>query len=156
MDITTLTSTPYDFIYNNLSDEEGVKHIAYLDTRGITTCGIGHNCSENPTTDIIGRNVKVGQSITSSEIQTLFNHDIQKVLLQLQDLSFFKNLTFCQQYVLISMTFNMGYDGLIKFQHFLNALENKCIQTAKDELKNSLWYKQVGDRGQKLVNMISL
>ena len=154
IDLNQYTSVPYEFIYENLSEEEGIRTVAYLDTRGITTCGIGHSCQATPTKPLIGRDIKVGLSITYAEIEILFNHDIQKVLQSLQSLSFFKSLSESQQYVLISMTFNLGFEGLLKFKQFLSALENHDIQKAKEELADSTWAKQVPNRLKKLQGMI--
>jgi lysozyme len=154
MDVSNYTQVPYDSIYANLKDEEGERLVAYTDTRGYTTVGIGHCCSSNPVKPIIGRDVKVGQSISPIESEKIFNHDLLGVLNDLQKLSFFKSLTESQQYVLISLAWNLGFPGLTKFRHFLDALEAHEVDEAVKELKNSRWFHQVPNRANKLIKLL--
>lgn len=150
-----LTSVPYDSIDTNLSDEEGRKEVAYLCSAGHCTVGVGRNTQANPTLPDIGRNVKVGQSITNSEIDYLLQVDIAKVLRQLnENIPNFAQYSSAQQYVLISLCFNLGWHGLSQFKRFLSALEKGDINKAIEELNNSLWYKQVGRRGIKLCSIL--
>ena len=154
MDISQYTDVPYEYVYEQLVDEEGVRSVAYIDTRGYTTLGIGHCCSSNPTKPILGRNVKVGQAITHDEVVKLFDHDLADVLNSLLNLPWFKTLTHNQQYVCISLVFNLGYGGLLKFKRFLEALEAGEIKQAAAELRDSKWFKQVGRRGVKLTHLL--
>jgi lysozyme len=154
MDVSEYTQAPYEYIQTNLIEDEGIKYVGYLDTRGITSCGIGHNCQTNPTTPIIGRNIKVGMKLSHDEVIKLYDHDLKNVLARLQSLPFFKSLTENQAMVLISMTFNMGYDGLLKFRDFLEAIEAHDIQNAQKEMLDSKWAKQVPTRCKKLVKLL--
>ena len=156
MDISQYTNVPYEYIYENLSEEEGEKLVAYTDTRGYTTVGIGHCCSSNPIKLIIGREIKVGQSITPEESKKIFDHDLVNVLSDLQKLDFFKSLSEHEQYVLIDLTFNLGYAGLLKFKHFLEAMREHDNKSAIAELKNSAWFHQVGRRAQYLINLLEV
>ena len=153
--VLAMTSVPYDIILDNLIEEEGKKEVCYLCTTGHKTIGIGRNLSIKPSLPSIGRQVKVGQSITEEEIEILFHGDLIEALHPLIKLPFWKELSPAQQYVLISMNFNLGYRGLNKFKKFLAAIEHKNTILAIQELKNSKWFSQVGHRGPKLVQVLS-
>jgi hypothetical protein len=53
------------------------------------------------------------------------------------------------------MAFNMGEVRLSKFVKFKSALENYDFSNAVKEMKNSKWYSQVKNRGERLVSIIS-
>lgn len=55
------------------------------------------------------------------------------------------------QSVLVDIIYNLGYDRLKKFVNTLAAFKEHDWQEAADGLRQSLWFKQVGERGQELV-----
>ena len=52
------------------------------------------------------------------------------------------------------MAFNLGPHGLGEFEDFRKALMNKDYQTAANEMIDSKWHGQVGNRSIELENMI--
>ena len=48
------------------------------------------------------------------------------------------------------MCFNLGYPRLSKFKKFLAAARNEDWETAADEMMDSKWATQVGDRAVRL------
>jgi len=56
--------------------------------------------------------------------------------------------------VLIDMCFNLGMAGLLGFQKMIEALERGYYERAADEMVNSRWYGQVGERGRRLEAMM--
>jgi lysozyme len=44
------------------------------------------------------------------------------------------------------MAFNLGSEGLSKFQKTIEAIENGDFDKAAEEMGDSLWAEQVGDR----------
>ena len=64
----------------------------------------------------------------------------------------FEELPKLAQNVIIDMSFNLGLPKLNKFKELRKALLVKDYSTAADEMVNSKWYKQVGDRSKKLVD----
>ena len=56
------------------------------------------------------------------------------------------------QSISINMAFNLGPNKLGQFQKLKAGLDQKDYKTAANEMKNSKWYGQVGDRSKRLVN----
>ena len=56
-----------------------------------------------------------------------------------------------RQVILIDLSFNLGYTRLSAFKNTIAAVNARNWETAADELKNSSWYKQVGNRGVRNV-----
>lgn len=158
-----------DRLRSQLILEEDLRLVAYDDAtgkpvppdgtcRGKLTIGVGRNLEANPFTEaemaIIGHD---GRSlpITHDQAIMLLDDDIKTVCGQLDyRLPWWAHLDEIRGRVLIDLCFNMGIVALIGFQHFLTALRAGDYDTAADELKNSLWYNQVGSRGLRLVAMV--
>ena len=143
-------------VQEELEEEEGVKYYAYLDTVKILTVGIGHNLIANPSKPIIGRAITVvGQKVTEKEVEQLFNYDLQNVMKDLdKHLVWWRELDDVRQYVLISLCFNLGIHGLLKFKNTLHFYKLGMYSQAADNLKQSKWYKQVKTRGVKLIRLL--
>lgn len=56
--------------------------------------------------------------------------------------------------VLIDMTYNMGITKLKKFKKMIAAIEQEDWKEAAAQMKDSAWYKQVGNRSKKLHKMM--
>ena len=50
--------------------------------------------------------------------------------------------------------FNLGYDRLSKFKKFLYALKKGLYEDAANEMLDSLWAKQVGNRATQLAALM--
>ena len=130
-----------------LAIDEGKRLAAYLDTVGVLTVGIGHNCVALPVTGV----TKPGDTITDETCSKLFRDDIQESIDQLdKHLSWWRNLDDVRQNVLANMTFNMGINTLLQFRNTLKFIESGAYAFAADGMANSLWAKQVGDRSKRL------
>lgn len=57
--------------------------------------------------------------------------------------------------VLVDMSFNLGYNRLSKFKKLKSALIEKDYAEASEEMKDSRWYHQVGNRSKELVNYMN-
>ena len=58
------------------------------------------------------------------------------------------------QIVLVDMAFNLGDNGLGKFVKFRKALMRYDYKSAADEMIDSKWYYQVGNRSKELVQIV--
>ena len=67
-----------------------------------------------------------------------------------EKLDWWRELDAARQRALISMGFNLGIYGLLKFEKTLNALKNKRWVEASDEMMDSKWASQVGRRAEML------
>ncbi len=124
-----------------LIQHEGLKLKPYRCTAGKLTIGVGRNLED--------------KGLTKSEALFLLTNDVleAKSLCQ-QAFSFFDELTPVRQEVLIEMAFNLGINGLKKFQKCLTALEKKEYQKAGQEMLNSSWAKQVKTRAKTLAHLM--
>jgi lysozyme len=124
-------------IADQLRRDEGVRNFPYVDTVGKITIGIGRNL-----TDL---------GISENGIQLFYQEDFDRINNQVQArLPYFQALDPVRQGVLINMAFNMGFNGLEKFQNMLTAFAKGDWEVAASEMMNSAWAGQVKDRATRL------
>ena len=123
-------------------DGEGLKLKVYRCSRGYLTIGRGRNLET--------------KGISLAEADHLFNNDLEDARCSVyRALPWAMFLDEVRLAILYDMAFNLGTAGLLQFKRMLFALERKNYQTAAMEMINSKWYKQVGRRGPRLVNMMA-
>ena len=66
----------------------------------------------------------------------------------------FPSLTDDRQRAIINMVFNLGLTKLLHFKKFLAAMEAGDYETAGKEMLDSKWARQVGNRSDRLEQMI--
>ena len=59
-----------------------------------------------------------------------------------------------RQYVLVDMTFNLGFNRLLLFKKMLSYIGTGCYKHAAAELLNSNYAKQVGTRAERLARTL--
>jgi lysozyme len=85
----------------------------------------------------------------------LYNHSLTQAWYDVTDLvPDFQQLPINAQRVLLDMSYNLGKPRLAGFKNMLSAVQQRDFQKAADEMVDSLWYDQVGDRGKNLVKMM--
>jgi lysozyme len=130
-----------DKLIEELRRDEGVRNTVYLDSLGIETIGVGRNL--------------VDRGLSDDEIDHLLANDIKDFTKEAQELvSCFDMLTDARQRVLVNMCFNLGKSRLSKFKNMLAAIEKSDYATAADEMMNSRWARQVGNRAERLRKMM--
>lgn len=130
-----------------LAIDEGKRLKAYLDTEGILTVGLGHNCKAAPVAGVS----KVGDSITEETCSELFAADIADVVAQLDArLPWWRNMDDARQNVLANMAFNLGIGTLLTFKNTLAAMERGDYAAAAAGMAASKWASQVGARAARL------
>ena len=135
-----------------LMPEEGLKLHVYDDATGQPIIA-GSTVVGNPTIGI-GRNL-AGRGITKDEANYLCTDDIVLVEDQLDGtLPWWRDLSPLRQMQMVDLCFNMGLATLTTFHEFLGAMERGDWQDAVDDLKNSLWWHQVGQRGPMIADRI--
>lgn len=113
-----------------------------------------YRCPSGYLTIGYGRNLET-KGITIDEAEFLLNNDVNETIESLMNaIDFFIMLPEPAQEVLVDMAFNMGITKLLTFTKFLNALKEKNWLKAAEEMENSKWYKQVGNRAKELVKII--
>jgi lysozyme len=112
-----------------------------------------YKCSAGKLTIGIGRNL-VDRGITREEAIYLAKNDIQGIKQALVLNHWYATLDPIRQKVIIDMAFNIGINGLLKFEKMILAIERRDFVKAADEMLDSLWAKQVGERAKRLAEMM--
>jgi len=144
-------------LFIELSYDEGIRLDVYNDSVGIPTVGIGFNLKAHNTFPIIGRTVtKVGETITLEECMSLFHWSLDTVIKELEQYEpvLMSKLSAIRKRALINLCFNLGITRLLQFKNALYYLSIGNYIKAAQQLKQSKWYKQLGKRGLRIVNMI--
>ncbi|WMM36554.1 lysozyme [Pseudoalteromonas phage PS_L5] len=120
-----------------LKKHEGLKLKPYTDTVGKLTLGIGRNLED--------------KGITEQEALFMLNNDVGYFYKKItKELPWIKNLDDARQNVLVNMAFNLGVNGLLSFKNMLTAVATCNFKLASEEMLNSKWAKQVGNRAVEL------
>ena len=120
---------------------EGVRNKVYKDHLGIETIGVGRNL--------------VDRGLSDEEVDYLLTNDITIVENELDNgLSWWRDLDEVRQRALAALAFNMGLQRLHGFVKMLDALQRRDYHAAADELLDSKYAKQVGERSNRVAEMI--
>jgi lysozyme len=121
----------------DLRRHEGFVPTVYEDSVGVPTIGYGRNLKD------------VG--ITDAEAEVLLENDIRAAAENAHvAVSNFGLLTDVRREVVVNMIFNLGLTRFRKFHLFLGALAEEDWERAADEMLDSRWAQQVGQRAQEL------
>lgn len=138
-------------LQKQLELDEGVVYRIYLDHLGYATFGIGHLITDkDPEKD-----QPVYTSVTKERVAEAFKCDVSisiaecKVLYKKWD-EFPDEV----QEILVNMMFNLGRPRLTKFKNMKKAIDMHLWTVAAVEGRDSLWYRQVGDRAERLMRRL--
>ncbi len=127
--------------------EEGRRSVAYLDSRGFWSNGIGHKYTD-------GLNHE-GEEWSDAQIDSQFAQDYGDAFRGVVGaLPWFVDLDDVRQAVVISMCFQMGLRGLLEFQHTLQALRDQRWNDAAGGIRDSMWHKQTFARAERAARAI--
>tara|TARA_R110000782_G_scaffold47256_4_gene104054 strand:+ start:10548 stop:10952 length:405 start_codon:yes stop_codon:yes gene_type:complete len=124
-------------LQEDLIRHEGYRKHLYEDTEGHLTIGVGYNIDEKGLPDYI---IKLLLSDTIIEAKT----ELARIYPTYQSLSRIR------QDVLINMIFNLGAPRFQTFKKLWAALGNNDFDAAADEMLDSKWADQVGNRAIEL------
>lgn len=124
-----------------LRNQEDYRQYPYLDTTGHMTIGIGRNLSD--------------RGISLIEAFEMLDNDIDYFEGRLSNaLPWFDALDSTRKIVLINMCFNLGTKGFFSFKKMLQCVSEQDFMNAADEMLNSLWAEQVGERACVLADIM--
>ncbi len=124
-----------------LVQHESYRQFPYADITGHLTVGIGRNLTD--------------RGISTTEAFYLLDDDIMYFSAKLAHfLQCFNQLDENRQIALIDMCFNVGIQGFLGFKKMVAALESHDYERAANEMMDSKWAEQVGDRATTLANII--
>jgi lysozyme len=117
--------------------DEGLRLQPYTDSVGKLTIGVGRNLTDT--------------GITRAEALVLLEHDLTTAETAVcQRWPWAERLDPARLAVLVNMALNLGPGGLGTFRRALAALQRADYARAADELLDSQWAAQVGDRARRL------
>jgi len=128
-------------VKNTLKRHEGVRKTLYTCSSGYPTVGVGHNLQTNPLSDLA--------------IDRILMDDIASTILDCGgSIKGFSKYPIPVQEALINLVFNMGISKVLQFKRTLKYLQGGYWIAAADELLDSNYAKQVGQRAIEVSNMI--
>lgn len=114
-----------------------------------------YRCTAGKLTIGVGRNLE-DRGITAEESAYLLLNDVRAVEQGLaKALPWFTQLDDVRQRVLLDMAFNLGLQGLLEFRRTLDAVRSGRYQQAAGMMLESKWAGQVGQRAQRLSQMMA-
>ena len=123
-------------LVEDLIRHEGYRRHLYEDTEGVMTIGVGYNIEEKGLPDYI--------------IRLLLDDSIKEARSELSRIAPDLHLSRPRQDVLLNMLYNMGAPRLLTFKKMWKAIEDNDFDTAADEMLDSKWADQVGQRAIEL------
>lgn len=114
-----------------------------------------YRCSQSKITIGVGRNIDpTGIGLSDDEIDYLLDNDIARCITELDQFSWFENLSETRRFAVIDMNFNLGITRFKGFKKAIAAMSISDFDTAADEFFDSRWAKQVGNRAITICEMI--
>jgi len=133
-------------IKEDLVKHEGCKTEVYLCSEGIPTAGIGHMLLE-----VDG--LEVGDDVPMEAVLEWFDSDYKEAVTDCCAVFLnFGSLPDQVKRVLVNMAFNLGRNRLSKFKNMVTAVNEGNWIKAANEMVDSRWYNQVGNRSVELEN----
>jgi len=128
-------------LYVLLKKHEDERKYPYVDTVGKITIGIGRNLTD--------------RGLSPEEIRFLFLNDVNGAWQECEaHIPGFADMSSPRKYAFVDIMFNMGWPRFSKFTDTLAATAAKDWDKVADELADSKWDKQVGNRADELQDMI--
>ena len=138
-------------VFEQLKIDEGVEYEIYNDHLGYPTFGVGHLIIESD--EEYGQ--PVGTGVTEERVKECFESDLDTAIGECHHLygeGDFGSLPDEVQQSLVNMMFNMGRTRLSKFKNFNAAIAEGDWKRAAVEGRDSLWYRQVTNRAERLMS----
>jgi lysozyme len=119
---------------------EGKRSLPYECSAGKISVGVGRNLEDNPLTD--------------DEIMYLLRNDITRSENELNRYSWFRMMDDARRDACINLVFNLGLTRFRQFKRMIKAFEDRDYERAADELLDSKYAFQVGQRAKELSDII--
>jgi len=125
-------------IERQIVEHEGFVSTAFRGPEGALLIGYGRNLES--------------KGMTKGEARTLLINDIRDCESDLFKIfgDSFESMSLDRHNALIDMRYTLGATGFRTFNKMIKAVKNKNYPLAAKEIKNSLWYTQVGSRGDDI------
>ena len=126
-------------LIESIKRHEGFRDRVYLDSEGKPTCGWGHH-------------LWVGSKVPLIACEEFFKQDVAAAMSAYQTILPYlrKRLNTVRARVIVEMIFNMNISKVLQFREMWTAIEEGNFDKAADEMLNSKWASQVGQRASHL------
>jgi lysozyme len=132
-------------LVRQLKGDEGVKPCVYRDSLGFWTIGVGRLVDAS----------KPGAGLRPDEITYLLNNDIDDRIDALtRALPWFQDLDDVRKGVLLNMAFQLGTEGLLRFERTLALVKDGKYENAAAAMLQSLWAKQTPERAKRMADQM--
>ena len=138
-------------VQEQLAIDEGVVHAVYLDHLGYPTFGIGHLIREEDPE----YGLEVDTPVSEERVTEAFQAELDIAISECKALyDQWDDFPGEVQEILVNMMFNLGRTRLSKFKNMRKAIDNEDWATAAVEGRDSRWYRQVGNRAERLMTRL--
>jgi len=136
-------------VFEQLKIDEGVVYEIYEDHLGYPTFGVGHLV----LADDEEHGQPVGTPVSEERVAACFEKDLDTAIAECIVLYGEDYETFPPevQEIVVNMLFNLGRPRLSKFKNFNKKLVERDWAGAAPEGRDSIWYRQVGNRAERLM-----
>lgn len=113
-----------------------------------------YRCPAGKLTIGYGRNLE-DKGITEAEAEFMLDNDINVIIRACKEtFSWFIFLDNVRQAVIVDMIYNLGLGGFLGFKNTIAAIREKDWNRAADNMLQSKWASQVGNRALELAEMM--
>lgn len=136
---------------------EGIRQIAYRDSLGLWTIGVGHllNAVRDARLPPALRDAVAARRLTGAQVAELFEIDLREhTEALLTYYPWIQDLDEVRRAVLLDMAFNMGPAFLAGWPNFVLQLRHGNWQGAATNMRGTRWAKQVKGRAERLARMV--
>ncbi len=136
---------------------EGKRNHKYYDSLGVPTIGVGFNLQRSDATEILKSLGAIppydfiDDKIVYALLDISINEALGNVRLLFND---FDKHPKQVRLVLADMMFNLGPSRFSNFKKMIKAVNSRDYNSAANEMVDSKWYSQVGNRSKKLVELM--
>ena len=141
--------TGMDDVKKMIIRHEGWKNKAYKDSLGKWTIGVGHLIGDGSSPGEYE-----GKTLSNNEVYNLFEQDFAKHVNIAKKTPGYNKANIQGKGAMIDLAYNMG-QWWDKWPNTAKKLIAADFKGAAEDLQNSKWYTQVGQRGAQIVSMIA-
>lgn len=131
-------------VYELIAKEEGFRERPYLCSEGYPTVGYGQRIGPL-WADLSMYEITIPEPVA----KLLLQHKVQKIADRLANESFYLQCNCARAAALISMAYQIGVSGLLKFRKMIAAIENNDWDSAAREALDSRWAVQTPERAKR-------
>lgn len=145
----------YDLTREMIKRHEGLRLSPYFCPAGHKTIGFGWNMEAHQLPDDIASCLRMTGKITEVMAERLLTIAIDATVRNCEAIfPLFASFSDKRQAALVDFVYNVGSGTALTFKKMIAAIREGDWMKAADEMRDSRWFKQVGDRSKEIVEMV--